>query len=337
MNTRPDVVVSDIHHRISGVSSTCRAVTPLVAETLPTIFYGNHPLDGVQSTPSFWRLVSLLRSRKPQNGFYIWHARRNNEMQQALFAKHVLRLPIRIVFTSAAIRRHSWWPRQLIKAMDYVIATSSSAASFVKAKKIVPHGVDLTAFSPSASNPAGFTVGIAGRIRPEKGTDLLVDAMLPILESNPTSRLLIAGAVTAKYKNYSQHLKEKLASVSDQVEWLGEQPIESMVHFYQQLDVLCAPARYEGFGVVPIEAMACSTAIIASKTGAYPDMVTPSVGRLIDVGSLVQLSAALHELLENRELMNSMKRESLLQVQSFDLRNEAAGIASAYQELWSHQ
>lgn len=337
MNTKPDVIVSDVHHRISGVSSTCRAVTPLIAKDVPTIFFGKHQLSGVSSTTSFWQLIKLLKAHKPRFGFYIWHARRNNEMQLALFAKHVLRLPIKIVFTSAAIRRHSWWPRQLIKAMDYVIATSSAAAAYVDASKIVPHGVDLNAFAPAPTNSEAFTVGIAGRVRPEKGTDLLVEAMLPILQSNPESRLLIAGAVTAKYKPYGEQLAAKLACVSSQVEWLGEQPMEKMVNFYQQLDVLCAPARYEGFGVVPIEAMACSTAIVASKTGAYPDMVTPKVGRLVDTDSVEQLSVALNELIANRTLLNSMKRESLAQVQKFDLKNEAAGIANAYQEMWSHR
>ena len=76
--------------------------------------------------------------------------RRNTEMRAALWARDVLRLPVKIVFTSAAIRRHSAFPRWLISRMDAVIATTEAAASFVPhVRGIVPHGVDTERFFPA--------------------------------------------------------------------------------------------------------------------------------------------------------------------------------------------
>lgn len=335
MNTRPDVIVSDVHHRISGVSTTCRAVTPLLAHKYNVLLYSRNALNGVDSVSNYWSLVRCLKQHTPARGFYIWHARRNNEMQLALFAKHVLRVPIKIVFTSAAIRRHSWWPRQLIAAMDHVIATSSDAARFVKANTIVPHGVDMFCFEPKRRKDDQIHIGISGRVRPEKGTDLLVAAVLPILQSNPSVRLLIAGAITKKYRAFATALRAQLISVASQVEWLGELAIDEMPKFYQNLDIICAPARYEGFGVVPLEAMACATAVVASKTGAYPDIVASDVGVLVDVGDVVQLRHALNALIEDRTKLADMQRRAVEHVKKFDLANEAAGIAKAYESVWS--
>ncbi|WP_119394152.1 glycosyltransferase family 4 protein [Salinibius halmophilus] len=339
VNTRldlaPEVIVSDLHHRISGVSSTCRAVTPLVAKHYRTILLSKNPLSGVTHISSFWKLVELLRQHQPERGFFIWHARRNNEMQLALFAKHVLRLPIKIVFTSAAIRRHSWWPRKLIASMDYIIATSSSAAGYVNAQAIVPHGVDLSAFSAKPKRDASLTIGVSGRVRPEKGTDILVEAMLPLLKRYPNIRLLIAGAVTPKYEMFARRLKQQLMPVQSQVAWLGELALADMPAFYQSLDVVCAPARYEGFGVVPLEAMACGTAVVASKTGAYPDLVSPEVGSLIDIGSVQQLASAIEKLIASPEKLLACKTNALNHVRKFSLDNEASGIINAYNSLFS--
>ncbi|KGF66674.1 lipopolysaccharide biosynthesis protein, partial [Hoeflea sp. BAL378] len=77
----------------------------------------------------FWQAVRM--SREPPSGrkFHIWHVRRNPEMRAGLFARDILRLPVRLVFTSAAQRRHSLIPRWLISRMDAVIATTPEAAT----------------------------------------------------------------------------------------------------------------------------------------------------------------------------------------------------------------
>lgn len=331
VNTKPKVVVSDIHHRVSGVSTTCRAVTPLLAEQFDLVYHGHHALTGVARVRSYWALIKQLK----QSPKIIWHARRNNEMQRALFAKHVLRLPIKIVFTSAAIRRHSWWPRQLIKRMDYIIATSQQAAELVDAQQVVPHGVAIDHFRPGALSvdPERIVFAISGRVRPEKGTDLLVSALRPLLLANPGFELRIAGSVTKKYRAFADRLAHQLRDVAKQVHWLGEVAPQDMPAFYQGADIVCAPARYEGFGMVPIEAMACGSAVVASRTGAYPDMIDDSVGALVAVGDAQALREALEQLVKHPERLVACKQTALTHVHRYRLEYEAQGIAKAYQAV----
>src|SRR6202011_1688884 len=83
-------------------------------------------------------LAELWRRRTP----LIWHARRNNEMIAGVLLRS-LGWPLKLVFTSAAQRHHSWITRWLIRSMDALIATSAISASFLKRKAtVILHGVD---------------------------------------------------------------------------------------------------------------------------------------------------------------------------------------------------
>ena len=72
----------------------------------------------------------------------IWHARRNNEMIAGVLLR-ALGWPLKLVFTSAAQRHHTWITRWLIRRMDAIIATNEISASFLKREAtVIPHGVD---------------------------------------------------------------------------------------------------------------------------------------------------------------------------------------------------
>ena len=107
------------------------------------------------------KAIALSKMPPADKPFNIWHVRRNSEMQFAIFARDILKLPVKIVFTSAAQRRHSAWPRWLISKMDAVIATSEEAASFVpNVVSVIPHGVDLDRFFPSNDQKPSWSTGM---------------------------------------------------------------------------------------------------------------------------------------------------------------------------------
>ncbi len=64
----------------------------------------------------------------------VWHARRNNEMLVGLLLRSMLRMPLKLVFTSAAQRRHTAYTRWLMRRMDAVIATSTRSGSFCRCR-----------------------------------------------------------------------------------------------------------------------------------------------------------------------------------------------------------
>src|SRR5690606_16136863 len=139
----------------------------------------------------WWQVPALLAPPEGRR-VRIWHARRNTEMLGGLVLKHVLRAPLRLVFTSASQRHHTRWTRFLIRRMDAVVATSRKTAAYLEVPNtVVMHGIDTERFAPPQDkaeavralslDPAQRYVGCFGRIRHQKGTDLFIDAMLALL------------------------------------------------------------------------------------------------------------------------------------------------------------
>ena len=201
--------------------------------------------------------------------FNIWHVRRNSEMQFAIFLRDILKLPIKIVFTSAAQRRHSAWPRWLISRMDAIIATSEEAASFVpNVISIIPHGVDLDRFSPSKDQrvswsktgmPGEYGIINVGRVRPEKGTDLFVEAMIDALPQLPKATAIIAGATQPKDRSFRNELDARIkqAGLTERIKFLGEIPSQDLPALLKGAKRLLRYLAMKVLGLPTLEGMAC--------------------------------------------------------------------------------
>src|SRR5919201_268762 len=139
-----DVIVPNLHRRYSGVTATNRMVSPKLAQRFRAAWFGSHAPDGI-ARMGIGDLFKLWRRKRP----LIWHARRNNEMIVGVLLR-ALGWPLKLVFTSAAQRHHSWITRWLIRRMDAIIATSDISASYLKREAtVVTHGVDTDVYAPS--------------------------------------------------------------------------------------------------------------------------------------------------------------------------------------------
>jgi len=346
MDKSMEVIVSDMHHRVSGVSATIRTLVPIMNEHLKLTLVSPHAEPNVETVGvrEIFRRLSLLRD---SGTHVIWHARRNNEMAWAIFARKFINPGLKIVFTSAAKRRHSAYPRWLIRQMDAIIATSEEAAGFVApVVATIPHGVDCNRFRPMDRDElhrdhfglSGIPLmGIFGRVRPEKGTDLFVQAAINLLPKHPTYKALIVGKATRKFKSFKADLEAtiKEAGLEDRFIWLDGVPFNDMNEVYQSVKLCVAPARYEGFGLVPLEAMACETAVVASRTGAYEDIVASGVtGELVDCDDLDGLELAMNSVLSDPAKLEKMAvagRQRVLSQFSADI--EASKIIAVYQQV----
>src|SRR6266576_106247 len=172
------LIVPNLHRRYSGVTATNRMVAPKLAKMFRAAWLGPNRPDGIEGI-GFVGLLKLWRRRAP----LIWHARRNNEMIAGVLLRS-LGWPLKLVFTSAAQRHHSWTTRWLIRRMDAIIATSAISASFLKRKAtVILHGVDTDRYAPpvdrasafaEAGLPGRYAIGCFGRVRAQKGTDVFV-------------------------------------------------------------------------------------------------------------------------------------------------------------------
>ena len=170
------LIVSNLHRRYSGVTATNRMVAPKLARMFRAAWLGSHAPEGIARI-GFSDLLKLWRRNVP----LIWHARRNDEMIAGVVLR-ALGWPLKLVFTSAAQRHHTWLTRWLIRQMDAVIATSALSASFLKREAtVVMHGVDTTACA-AVDRAAALRKRIAGALRDgcfgrEKGHRCVREAM----------------------------------------------------------------------------------------------------------------------------------------------------------------
>ena len=81
---------------------------------------------------------------------------------------------------------------------------------------------------------------------------------------------------------------------------MGERGYEQMPEFHGAMSLCVAPARYEGFGLVPLEAMACGVPVVASRTGCYPDVILPGEnGELVPCNDPAALEEALQRVMSS--------------------------------------
>ena len=337
----PALIITDLHRRITGVGATIRTLIPFIQKKLPLTLWSKCRHHSVPSQ-SLFQLIKLCRQPLKKYPFRIWHARRNSEMMWGLIMKYILRVDLRLVFTSAAIRRHSLFPRWLIRQMDTVIATSEQAASFVSnVAAVIGHGVDTERFHPGKSSielPTPFAVGQIGRIRPEKGSDNFVHAMIKLLPKHPEWCAVIAGKATKGFEGFHQELKSKIseAGLEDRIIWLGEVSFEKVPELFRRLTIVAAPSRYEGYGLTVLEAMASGCAVAATETGAYRSMVKENqTGHVTPVGDQPAFVKALDLLMQDvkgSQAMGEAARERA--VEFFSAESEAEKIMTVYQNLW---
>lgn len=346
MQTTPELVVTNFHRRFTGVSATADAVVSQQLNQFSLCLVGDKLPNG-PSPISYRQAVSLCRKPPENRPFAIWHVRRNLEMAAAIFARDVLRLPIRIVFTSAAQRLHSYVPRKLISKMDAVVATTPKAATFVpKVAAVVPHGVDTQRFAPAQDRSADwkslayggrYGIGIVGRVRPEKGTDLFVEAMIRVLPGRPDFTAIIIGRTMPADAAFEADLKSRIAAagLADRILFVGEHPHSEIPKIIRSLSLLVAPARYEGYGMTPLEAMASGVPVVATDTGVYREIIQSETGVIVPVEDLVGLSEAVSELTRSPENLEKMAESARLIAEGkLSLQLEAAGYAQLMDQIW---
>ena len=339
-----DVVAPNFKRRLSGVTSTIVQLVPHQAEQVGIAALGAG-LPNHLPKIAWWQVPGLLK-RSARRRFRIWHARRNIEMLAGVVLRSVFRAPMKIIFTSAAQRHHTWFTRYLIARMDCVIATSERSGRFLRVPHtVVKHGVDCERFRPRAVRevslegvnlPGRYAIGCFGRIRYQKGTDLFIDAMLRLLPDYPDWTAVVTGRVTAQHRSFYKHLLHRVAQagLEQRIVFLGEVP--DVCPWYHRLLLYVAPSRNEGFGLTPLEAMASGTAAVASDAGAYAEMIVEGVtGSVVSAGDGDALTRAIRRYLDSPGVAAEHGRNARSHVEkNFSLELEARAINSIYDKLW---
>lgn len=342
---RIDVIAPNFKRRLSGVTATIVRLVPLQVQDIAIAAVGPVLPDHVPQI----RLRDLITlPRRGPHGARVWHARRNTEMLGGLALKYLLGKKLKLVFTSASQRHHTWLTKALIARMDAVIATSARTAAYLeRPATVILHGIDAESFHPPKDRAAirralnlpedGVLIGCYGRIRAQKGTDAFVDAMITALRDRPDARALVMGRALDKYADFARDLEARVADagLGDRILFRPEVPVWEMPQWYQALDLFVAPQRWEGFGLTPLEAMACGVPVVATRVGAFEELVVDGeTGYLVPPGAPNAIATAIGALLDQPALMQRQSKAARAHIETgFRIKDEADAITAIYRNL----
>ncbi len=337
-----EVIAPNLNRRLSGVTSTIVRLVPVQAEQIGISSFGVG-LPGDVPRVSLTQLLTMGWRNKPR----VWHARRNVEMLLGLFLKHVLRHNYKMLFTSASQRKHSTYTKFLINRMDRIIATSNAGAAYLEHEAdVVYHGINTESFSPTQNKqalkekldlPTERLIGCFGRIRHQKGTDAFIDTMIELLPKHPEWKAIILGRATEQHQGFLSEQKKNIADagLTDSILFSGEVPVDQIAEYYSALDLFIAPQRWEGFGLTPLEAMACGVPVVATTVGAFPEIVTEDkAGYLIPPGDIPAMVKATLKLMENDTRLTEFSKNARAHMEeNFDISVEANHLVEIYREM----
>ena len=348
-----EIILGNSNKRFSGVTSTMLQVLPHQQEKVGIAVLGSHHMPTDVPILSFLQFIRLCKKPLSDGRYRVFHARRNDEMIQALVAKKLFGAKIKIAFTSTAQRHHSGFSRWLMRQMDAIISTCNAAASYLIERKpdiIIPHGVDTTTYRPAASRqsawektglPGSYGIGTFGRVRHSKGIDILVQACIPLLAKFPGATVIICGECIARDQPFLHKLQEQIKSVnlSERFIFLGKQPFTTLPALFQSMSIVTALSREEGFGLTPLEAMASGTAVLTSEAGAWQDIIRNGVdGYCVPTNDVEAVSSKLNAMLSDLDATHKMGmagRQHM--VDQYTVEHEAEALVYFLKNLSSMQ
>jgi glycosyltransferase involved in cell wall biosynthesis len=247
----------------------------------------------------------------------------------ALCRLRYLRVPLVLSSAQNIDKRYPppfrWFERWSLRRAAGAYTCNAEAGEILRRKGfdgawvVLPLGVDVARFQPvDHAPPSGLLrVGFVGRLIPHKGVDVLLDAVV----GDPRMRVEIFGAGPESDRLVAQAAR---LGLGDRVTFHGHVEEEDIPDTYRQFDVLAVPSVpmpgwLEQFGRVVAEAQASGIPVVASASGALPDVVGEE-GLLVPPRDAAALLASLRRLLDEPGLWEHLR---------------AAGIAGADRYSWA--
>lgn len=208
--------------------------------------------------------------------------------------------------------------------------------------KVVPNGVDLTRFSPHNKELSrdivyekyGITNYIltVGRIEPRKNHIQLLKAyqILKEKQQDGLGSLVIVGSPDFGFKHFFEKMKE--LHLEEDVKIIDSVDDEMLPHIYRGAKLFVYPTFAEGFGIPPIEAMACGVPVISSNTTAIPEIIGDA-GILIDPNNVLEIAERMEEVLSNSSLQTELISQGYSQAAKWTWQSAARSYLDSIQEV----
>lgn len=230
-------------------------------------------------------LGTLLQIRKKIPGLITEHSRITNYFRSwvhRLCINYTLKNATSFITVSTSLKEeiNSIYPRRIV-----VIHNSVDTSKFRLSQSIHEPLLNI-----------GFLGGLGNN---NKGLDLLLKAVSLIGNNNWFLHIGGKGMLLEEYRSIAKEY-----GILSNCKFYGEIERDKIADFYSCLDLFILPSRYETFGIVLIEAMACGIPVIATKCGGPQEIITEPTGILIEKDNIEELLAAIMNMAENLKTYN---------------------------------
>ena len=172
---------------------------------------------------------------------------------------------------------------------------------------------------------SNFKIGTIGRLVPQKDYPTLLSSFSNVLEKLPDTELYIVGEGILQ-----KELMElcKSLGVSSKVHWLGK--TEYINEFLSKIDLFILPSKYEGFGLVLLEAMVAKKPIIAANNSAIPEVLGKTYEGLFSTGDLNALAHQIKTVIRDKNFSERLVQSYASQLNLFDPSEMNRNIKNVY-------
>jgi len=225
------------------------------------------------------------------------------------------------------------WEKKIIEDADIIIATSPLEQDIIREYydidrqvKVIPPGVDVDFFSPTNVSKSvdlpDIYVFSTGRLEYTKGFDLLIKAFKQVSDEVPEAKLILGGGshkptdLEIRIRSELSYLIKKLR-LENKVIQTGRIQNELLPTYYAKASVVAIPSRYDLFGMVALEALACKSPVVVSKFAGVSKYITAEIGLVGNPEDTNDFAEKIIFLLRNTERALKMGQKG----REFVLRN----------------
>lgn len=240
--------------------------------------------------------------------------------------------------------------KKSLKRADMVVTDSEFSRSEIikyfpwceKKLRVVPCGVDTKKFYPCDDKEkianVKASLGIEGEyflylgtIEPRKNLERLIRAY-SVFSKNVTNapKLVLAGGKGWLYDGIFARVKA--LGLEDKVIFTKYVPAEDMNALMCGSLAFVFPSLYEGFGMPPLEAMACGVPVLTSGAASLPE-VTGDCAVIVDPYDIKSIAKGLYRLYKDKELRSRLSREGIERAKEFSWERSAGLLYNIYKEL----
>lgn len=174
-----------------------------------------------------------------------------------------------------------------------------------------------------------------GTLEPRKNIVGLIEAYRLLAADWPRGAgelpaLVIAGAKGWYYQDVYQTVER--AGLMDRVFFPGYVPADELPYLYNAATLFVYPSLYEGFGLPPLEAMACGTPVVTSDRSSLPEVVGDA-GVLVNPDEPAAIAQALRVLLVDEEMRRALAEKGRRRAASFSWRRAAQETTAVYRQV----